>query len=202
MRPWPSAYGQMGRCMAPCLNDLDPNLYRRKLDEALALFTGDGDGGTALLAHLDAQMRAAAADQRYERAAWLRRRRTRIAALVRALDGALTATHARPRLVLAPHPRGRPRYDAFWLTGGRIADWDPLDAVDDLHGRTLAALAGAGSGPPRLRGDVAEEARIAQTWLARHDSPVLDLDPAPEPHVLQAFAAGRACAQRRTRVIQ
>ena len=46
LRPWPSAYGQMGRCMSPCLNDLDPNLYRRKLDEALALFGGAGDGGT------------------------------------------------------------------------------------------------------------------------------------------------------------
>ena len=49
LRPWPSAYGQMGRCLSPCLNDLDPNLYRRRLDEALALFTGRGDGGAALL---------------------------------------------------------------------------------------------------------------------------------------------------------
>jgi DNA polymerase-3 subunit epsilon len=44
-RQWPSAYGQMGRCLSPCLGDLDPNLYRRRLDEALALFTGRGDGG-------------------------------------------------------------------------------------------------------------------------------------------------------------
>src|SRR4051812_46145358 len=43
-RYWPSAYGQMGRCMSPCLGDLDPNAYRRRLDEALALFTGRGDG--------------------------------------------------------------------------------------------------------------------------------------------------------------
>ena len=39
LRPWPSAYGQMGRCLSPCLNDLDPNLYRRRLDAALGLFT-------------------------------------------------------------------------------------------------------------------------------------------------------------------
>ncbi|HEV2059731.1 MAG TPA: exonuclease domain-containing protein, partial [Solirubrobacteraceae bacterium] len=64
LRPWPSAYGQMGRCMSPCLNDLDPNLYRHKLDEALALFGGGGDGGAALLAHVDTQMRAAAAEER------------------------------------------------------------------------------------------------------------------------------------------
>ena len=28
-RDHPSAYGQMGRCLSPCLGDLDPNLYRR-----------------------------------------------------------------------------------------------------------------------------------------------------------------------------
>ena len=36
LREHPSAYGQMGRCLSPCLGDLDPNLYRRRLDEALA----------------------------------------------------------------------------------------------------------------------------------------------------------------------
>ena len=34
-REHPSAYGQMGRCLSPCLGDLDPNLYRRRLDEVL-----------------------------------------------------------------------------------------------------------------------------------------------------------------------
>src|SRR5579875_2175238 len=41
-RDHPSAYGQMGRCLSPCLGDLDPNLYRRRLDAALGLFQGDG----------------------------------------------------------------------------------------------------------------------------------------------------------------
>src|SRR4051794_10513053 len=118
LRPWPSAYGQMGRCLSPCLNDLDPNLYRRRLDEALALFTGGGDGAAALLAHIDRQMRDAAGAQRYERAAWLRRRRERLAVLLDRVGGVLAATHARPQLVLAEHPRGG-RFDAFWLVGGR-----------------------------------------------------------------------------------
>ena len=56
-REHPSAYGQMGRCLSPCLGDLDPNLYRRRLDEALRLFLGDG--GSALLEHVERQMRAA-----------------------------------------------------------------------------------------------------------------------------------------------
>jgi DNA polymerase-3 subunit epsilon len=202
LRPWPSAYGQMGRCMSPCLNDLDPNLYRRRLDEALGLFTGDVDGGAALLAHIDAQMREAAAEQRYERAAWLRRRRERLAVLVRGLagdgggPGALAATHARPRLVLARHPRAQ-GYDAFWIVGGRLADWSTPQDAGDLHGRTLAALAGRRDAVAQLPAEAVAEARIVQTWLASHDAETLDLQPIPDGGVLQAFltrAAGEAAA--------
>src|SRR5829696_9106213 len=73
-RPWPSAYGQMGRCLSPCLGDLDPNLYRARVDAALALFAGR-DGRAALLAHVEAQMGEAAGQRAYERAEALRRRR-------------------------------------------------------------------------------------------------------------------------------
>ena len=61
-REHPSAYGQMGRCLSPCLGDLDPNLYRRRLDAALAAFLGS-QGGSArrLLDHVHTQMREAAA---------------------------------------------------------------------------------------------------------------------------------------------
>ena len=192
LRPWPSAYGQMGRCLSPCLNDLDPNLYRRRLDEALGLFTGaTGGGGAALLAHLDAQMRAAAADQRYERAAWLKRRRERIAGLVRALDGeggTLSATHARPRLVLAQHPRAA-GHDAFWIVGGRLADWaTPVDR-GDVHDRTLAAIRGRDYDVTQLPAEAVAEARIVQTWLAGHDAEALDLRPLPGAALLDRFLA-------------
>src|SRR4051794_15705859 len=95
LRPHASAYGQMGRCLSPCLGDLDPNLYRSRLDEALGLF--EVDGAAALLAHVDAQMRAAAAAQRYERAAWLRRRARRLETLLRP-----------PRPAAPPPPPGGP----------------------------------------------------------------------------------------------
>jgi len=197
LRPWPSAYGQMGRCMSPCLNDLDPNLYRRKLDEALALFGGSGDGGAALLAHMDEQMRAASAEQRYERAAWMRRRRERIAALVRALEGNLQATHTRPRLVLAPHPRDGRRHDAFWLAEGRVVDWGPATASDapapaasaddEVYERTRRAVARRTETTACLPATEVAEARIVQTWLAAHEAPALELDPLPERAALRAF---------------
>ena len=193
LRQWPSAYGQMGRCLSPCLNDLDPNLYRRRLDEALGLFAGKGDGGVALLAHIEELMRAAAAAQAYERAAWLRRRRERIATLVRILDGALAATHARPRLVFAPHPRKTQRFDVFWIVGGQVADWCASQEVGDLHARTSTALAGASrpGAVPCLPADAIAEARIVQTWLAGHDAPALDLDPVPCAEALERFASAQ-----------
>jgi hypothetical protein len=92
--------------------------------------------------------------------------------------------------VLAPHPRAR-RFDAFWLVGGRVADWGVLDEADDLHGRTLAALA---RGRGELRRDAIGEARIVQTWLAAHDAPALALEPVPADGAIAAFVAAQATA--------
>ena len=143
-REHPSAYGQMGRCLSPCLGDLDPNLYRERLDLALRLFVDRRDGGAALLAHLDAQRRDAAAEEHFERAAWLQRRRERLEGLVRRLGGLLRATHAGARLVLAPHPAKHGRFDAFWIAGGRVVDWGALPADDEeLAARSAAALRAA-----------------------------------------------------------
>jgi DNA polymerase-3 subunit epsilon len=172
-REFPSAYGQMGRCLSPCLGDLDPNAYRRRLDAALGLFTGDdaSSGRPALLSHMDAEMRAAAAEERFERAAWLRRRRARIAVLLERLGDAVSATHARPRLVLASHPE-RAVFDAIWLVGGRVAGWAPLESPEDAWTQTEAALRG-GDGRGATATATPDEVaalRIATTWLAGHPS--------------------------------
>jgi DNA polymerase III subunit epsilon len=192
-REHPSAYGQMGRCLSPCLHDLDPNVYRARLDGALALFTADGDAAGAVLAHVDAQMRVAAREQRFERAAWLRRRRERLAVLLVELDGVLAATHARPRLVLAEHPRGG-AFDAFWLVGGRVADWGPLTPPGDMARRTAEALrAGDGTGHSTwLAPQDVEDMRTVGTWLASHpETAELPLAPAPSADALAAFLGER-----------
>lgn len=176
-RHWPSAYGQMGRCLSPCLGDLDPNLYRRRLDSALALFTRRGDGARALLEHIEGQMRLAAREQRYERAAWLARRRRRLEQLLERLGGALRATHAVPRLVLAADPRDGARCDAFWLVDGRVVDWGPLEHPGEAWPRSEAALArwrpdtAAAFVPP----DEVDEVRMVTTWVDAHGPPVLSL---------------------------
>jgi DNA polymerase-3 subunit epsilon len=207
-RDHPSAYGQMGRCLSPCLGDLDPNLYRRRLDAVLRLFVSEGHdadrgrlAGAPLLDHVDAQMRAAAARQHYERAASLRRRSRRLKTVLERLGGLLEATHARPRLLVARHPTGS-ELDGFWLAGGRLVDWGPLDHdLDQLKARTAAALKRAGRigelgahVPP----DEVDEVRIVGSWLASHPGAAqLPLRPAPDEATLQAFLARSVSAPER-----
>ncbi len=194
-REHPSAYGQMGRCLSPCLGDLDPNLYRRRLDEVLALFVGESAGADQpLLRHVYGQMRAAAAQQRFERAESLRRRAGRLRTILERLGGVLEATHARPQIVLAPHPEPDPAHqpEAFWLVGGRLVDFGPLDAhrgLGDLAERTEAALrreGRVGEVGAHVPPDEVDEVRILGTWLASHpETPQLALRPAPDEAVLK-----------------
>jgi DNA polymerase-3 subunit epsilon len=195
-REYPSAYGQMGRCLSPCLGDLDPNLYRRRLDEALRLFMGGGEAGARLIAHVEHQMRVAADEQRYERATWLRRRARRLSVILERMDGVLEAIHTRARLILAPHPTGED-FDAFWLAGGRLVDWGPLpdapDAPNALLARTQAAVArGARAGElgAHIPPDEIDEVRIIASYLASHpDTPQLVLEGEPAPDRLDGFVA-------------
>jgi DNA polymerase-3 subunit epsilon len=195
-----SAYGQMGRCLSPCLGDLDPNLYRRRLDEVLALFVA-GPAQRTIVEHVWGQMRAAAAQQRFERAEALRRRARRLATILDRLGGVLQATHARPRLILAAHP-ARDELEGFWLIGGRLVDHGPLTGeLAALQARTAAALSREGRAgelgahvPP---GEI-DELRIIDSWLASHpEAPQLALRPAPDRAALRAFvAAARSVGER------
>jgi DNA polymerase-3 subunit epsilon len=191
LREHPSAYGQMGRCVSPCLGDLDPNAYRRQLDLALGIFDGPEPGGR-LLDEIDRRIAEASAEQRYERAAALLRRRARIAWVLERLEGILRATHAAPRLLLARHPV-KERFDAFWIVRGRLVDWGPLPGHSELLDRTGAALARL-DGAQREPVPAAEvdELRIVWGWLADNEPHELPLDPAPEPRELRSFVAAAA----------
>ena len=191
LREHPSAYGQMGRCVSPCLGDLDPNAYRRQLDLALGLFDGPEPGGE-LLDVIDRRIAEASAEQRYERAAALLRRRGRLAWVLERLEGILRATHAAPRLLLARHPV-KERFDAFWIVRGRLVDWGPLPGHSELVERTGEALArlGGGKRQPVPAAEV-DELRIVWGWLADNEAPELPLDPAPEADDLRAFVSAAA----------
>jgi len=194
-RQHPSAYGQMGRCLSPCLGDLDPNLYRRRLDEALKLFApADGRAGDRLLAHVERQMREASDGRRYERAEWLRRRARRLRSLLETLDGVLVAVHARPRLLLAAHPVDGTA-DAFWTVGGRLRDWGPVADPRSMYERTVIALARGGARRGELTAHLppneVDEMRIVSTWLASHPEALqLALDPPPDERALNSFICG------------
>jgi DNA polymerase-3 subunit epsilon len=189
IREHPSAYGQMGRCVSPCLGDLDPNAYRRQLDAALAHFERPG-AGEALIEELDERMRAAAEGERFERAAALLRRKERLAWVVDRLEGMLRATHSEPRLVLAQHPV-KERFDAFWIVQGRLVDWGPLPGATELAERTDAALARR-PGRQAIPVDEIDEIRIVASWVAENEPPALPLDPPPSARELLAFAGDHA----------
>jgi DNA polymerase-3 subunit epsilon len=191
LREHPSAYGQMGRCVSPCLGDLDPNAYRRQLDMALSHFERPG-AGDALIEEIGRRMAEASAEARYERAAALLRRRDRLAWVLERLEGVLRATHSAPRLVLARHPV-KERFDAFWLVRGRLVDWGPLPGPSELCERTERAL----DHPPGrtvVPADEVDEVRIVAGWVAEHAPPELALEPPPAEQALLAFAAGGARA--------
>ena len=172
----------MGRCLSPCLGDLDPNLYRRRVDAALAPFRRR-DPRRALLAHVDELMHAAAAEQRFERAAWLRRRRERLAHLLRRAGPGLALHAARPLLVLADSPDGE-RWEAFWLTGGRVADWSPLPPPAEIAARSAVALR---RGDVPLRPAEIAQARVASAWVASNEPHALDLAPLPGEERIARF---------------
>jgi DNA polymerase III subunit epsilon len=190
LREHPSAYGQMGRCVSPCLGDLDPNAYRRQLDAALAHFEGS-EPGQDLLREIDRRIEEASAGRRYERAAALLRRRGRLAWVLERLEGILRATHSAPRLMLVGHPV-KPRFDAFWIVRGRLADWGPLPGHSELVDRTEAAVGRARGSRGPVPAHEVDELRIVWGWLAEHGPAELSLDPAPAPDALQEFVAGTA----------
>ncbi len=189
VREHPSLYGQMGRCVSPCLGDLDPNAYRRQLDMALGHFEEPG-AGEALIEEIDRRMHEASAAQLFERAAALLRRRDRLAWVLERLDGMLRATHTAPRLVLAQHPV-KERFDAFWIVQGRLVDWGPLPGASELVERTEAALSRPPGRAP-IPADEIDEVRIVAGWIAEHEPPTLRLDPEPAHDALLKFARAGA----------
>ena len=190
-REHPSAYGQMGRCLSPCLGDLDPNLYRRRLDEVLALFVGEPDGSDQplLSARLwpDAGRRGPGALRARGVAAAARRAAAHDPRPPRRRAGGHPrAPPARPRP--ASEPAATP--EAFWLVGGRLVDFGAAGrtgaegAVEGLVARTEAALrreGRVGEVGAHVPPDEVDEVRILGTWLASHpDTPQLVLRPAPD----------------------
>lgn len=71
---------QMGRCAAPCAGKADPAEYHRSVDGILMVLEGRGG---ELLRQLEARMKMAAKELRFEEAAWCR---DRIGALTKTLE--------------------------------------------------------------------------------------------------------------------
>ncbi len=168
----------MGRCCSPCLGDLDPNAYRRQIEKVLALFDAPEGRPSSCSARSTAGSPRPPGSARYEGAAALLRRRERLADLLDRLSGVLRAVHADPRLVVARHP-AKDRFDAFWIVGGRVADWGaaagrPRREPSDAAAAALSAPAADPRAP--VPADEVDEVRIASAWIAEHEPPALAID--------------------------
>ena len=65
----------IGRCLAPCMGDVDKEEYRKQVDEIIDLLEGKTD---KVLKDLDLQMKEASQKMEYEKAAYLRDRKQAI----------------------------------------------------------------------------------------------------------------------------
>jgi hypothetical protein len=77
-RARPCAYRQMGRCLGICDGSIDMDTYRAAVARAAAFAAGDR---AAVLGELEARMKRAAAELRFEEAAALKMRLDRLAGL-------------------------------------------------------------------------------------------------------------------------
>ena len=129
---------------------------------------------------MDEQIAEASTAQRYERAAWLQRRRGRLEALLGRLGGVLRATHTGARLVLAPHPEAAGRFDAIWIAGGRVVDWGRRETRGGRRARRARRARTPRRPRPRSLGgwlpaDAVAEARLVGAWIAANQPPALEL---------------------------
>jgi DNA polymerase III subunit epsilon len=105
-------------------------------------------------------------------------------------EGMLEAMHARPRLVLASHP-SKPLWDAFWVVGGRVADWgalpsDPAEIASRTRFAMSSAVRSARPGSPAsVPPAEVDEVRIVASWVARNEPPALEIG---DPDATAAWA--------------
>ena len=173
-----SAYGQMGRCLSPCLGDLDPNLYRRRLEEALAPFSGEGDRGEGLIAWIDEQMRGGGGARGATSAPPCCCAAASGSGPARPASAACSRPPTRARAWCSRRHPSKERWDAFWIVAGRVVDWGELPAAGRAARAHRAALgcAAAAPAPPWSSPEEVDEIRIVHSWIAANDPPQLPLD--------------------------
>ena len=196
-REHPSAYGQMGRCLSPCLNDLDPNLYRERLDQALQLFVGARRRQGAARA----RRRSRSARPRPSAATSARPGCSAAASASRrcwSAWAACCARRTRARGSCSRRTREAPgRFDAIWIAGGRVVDWGPVAPRRDDAAETSARAAAGALVPAAL---MATRSRTAGRRRARRhleDGVTLARDLAPGRAGAGLARAGDALARDR-----
>ena len=200
--------GRWGAACRRACSDLDPNLYRRAARRG------------ARAVHRPRRRRRARCSRtstarcaRPPRDAALRARGVAAAppraprGPARRASAACSRRRTRGRGSCSPSTRAAARFDAFWLVGGRVADWGPLG---DARRRGRAHRGGAARRATARRAATRAARPTRSTTCgssrtlasaSRSTSPQLALDPSPDPRAgrLRARSAPIRAATRRQR---
>ncbi|MFO8060620.1 MAG: excinuclease ABC subunit UvrC, partial [Bacillota bacterium] len=135
----PCLHHQMGRCLAPCSGDVDPDEYGEMIDGLIRFFSGDTDG---LIREIREKMERAAEELDFERAATLR---DQVAALRQVSERQkMIASSAEEQDIVGLARSGElTSMTLMYMREGRIVGQDSFSIAagsDDSDGEILAAV--------------------------------------------------------------
>lgn len=160
----PCAYHEMGRCPAPCGGLVPMSRYRESVEQALNFATG---GREAIRREWEAQMRTAAGELAFERAAAVKQRIER----ARELDHAafrFVGPIERFSWLIVQRGAGRTRVRPFFVKRGAIAPGEPAK-LKELEQVVPAWLAHFQSNDPPAPSDDSELQQVSEhIWLVSH----------------------------------
>jgi excinuclease UvrABC nuclease subunit len=185
----------MGKCLGPCVGEVDAEGFQAAVDRALAALEGRDD---TLVAELTERRDALAEELRFEDAAWLRDR-------IRGLEHVITVQRrlrsvaTRNLAIVAPSLESNAR-ELFWIRRGQLAGQTRLTHQTRLSTiargleATFAEMDAASEASPIAREKV-DEMHLLDTWLQRNDDrlTVIQVDPAdPTASAGAILAAARS----------
>ena len=186
-------YGQMGRCLAPCVGRVSVAEYQGVIGQLQQFLLGSGE----LLDHLERRRDALAEELRFEEAARLRDAADELRVVFGAQRTLSAAIHQCHLVVVAPSTAVA-TVELFAIREGLLAEQRRVTAAiseEELTSWLMALYAGRAPPRPAVRNDELDELHIIASWLRREEGhhlrvPVDPADPAASARPLVQAIAG------------
>lgn len=183
----------LDRCPAPCRGSVDPEPYRKTVEEVCAFLGGERED---LLDRLRRQMFEASAQLNFERAAWLRdtiRSVDEVLIGQRLITGAVEANN-----LFIVYPSAQEEHnEIFLIRHGRLVEQRSIPHEPEIIRQTVRDLLKVAAGlgePPKIVGRAeVDQINIISRWIHRHSD---DRAFFPLQHALVDEDEARLLAQR------